>query len=88
MLVLESEVVSLLHLPGVLTVEDQEVAGLVLRGSGLRWVVSLEPNVVLLVESPFSVLEFLGGEVLLVVVLFTGQELRWGLKGLPSGSRK
>ena len=69
MLILESEVISLLNFPSILTIEDQKVTTFVFSSGGLWRVVSLEPNVIFLVESPFSGLEFFSGQVLLIVVL-------------------
>ena len=57
MLVLESEVHSLLDLPGGLAIEDQHVSFLILLCHDHWSRMALEPNGKFLVESPLSLLQ-------------------------------
>ena len=69
MLVFEFEVASLLDFPGFFVVEDEEGTDFVLGGGLFGGLMSLEPDKVPFVESPFSLFEGLGRKVPGVLVL-------------------
>ena len=68
-LVFEFEVASLLDLPGLFVVKDEEGAYLVVRSGLFGGFVALEPDQVPFVETPLPLLVSLGGQVPGILVL-------------------